>query len=187
MFCRHRLTISTIQQARSHYIAQLQNAARAASPVHLEPALRTSDGSLALEGVLSLPFRPDLIPKAGGPSIMVDSTMRVPFDPWEHQVGSTRINVAPFIWDYVAVKLSGVAAESDWDPLRQWFLRWFDTEDQNPLNSEGFYGVVHFIADPEPIAGGSSITIDLGSAPIECFESLLGALLSLRPTLIEVA
>jgi hypothetical protein len=179
--------ISTIEQARSHYIAQLQNAARAASPVHLEPVLRASDGSLALEGVLSLPFRPDLIPKAGGPSIMVDSTMRVQFEPWEHQVGSTRINVAPFIWDYVAVKLSGITAEVDWGPLRQWFLRWFDAEDHNPLNSEGLHGVVHFMSDPEQTTDGSSITIDLGSAPIECFESLLGALLSLRPTFVEVA
>jgi hypothetical protein len=179
--------IATIQQVRSHYIAQLQHAARAASPVHLEPALRTSDGSLALEGTLSLPFRPDLIPKAGGPSITVDSTMRVQFEPWDGQVGGSRFNIAPFIWDYVAIKLSGVAAESDWDPLRKWFLRWFDTEDHNSLNSEGLYGVVHFMSDPEPIAGGSKITIDLGSAPIECFDSLLGALVSLRPTLVEVA
>jgi hypothetical protein len=179
--------ISTIQQTRAHYIAQLQNAARAASSVHLEPALRTSDGSLALEGMLSLPFRPDLVPKTGGPSIMVDSTMRVQFEPWEHQVGSTRISVTPFIWDNAAVRLSGVTTEADWDPLRHWFLRRFDTEDRNPLNSEGFYGVVHFMSDPAPIAGGSKISIDLGSAPIECFDSLLDALLSLRPTLVEVA
>jgi hypothetical protein len=178
---------SKIQQTRAHYIAQMQIAVRAASPVHLEPALRNSDGSLALEGMLSLPFRPDLVPKAGGPPIMVDSTLRMQFEPWEYQLGTTGIHLTAFIWDCVALKLSGVAAEANWDPLRHWFLREFDTEDHNPLNSEGFYGVVHFMSDPEPIADGSKITIDLGSAPIECFDSLFEALLSLRPTLIEVA
>jgi hypothetical protein len=179
--------ISIVQPARAHYIVQLQSSLRTSSPVHVEPALRTADGSLALDGQLQLPFRPDLLPKSGGPSIMVGSVQRMHFEPWETEVAHSRIAIAPYFWDYVAVKLHGIPADATWEPVREWFLKWFDPEDQNSINAEGLYGVVHFMSDPKLTVAGAEITVDLGSAPAECFGSMISALLTLRPTLLEVA
>lgn len=178
---------AAIEPARAIYVAQLQRVMTAMGDPHIEPALRQSDGSLATDGEFELPYRVDLMPEDGGESIMVDSPTRSPIAPWEALIGSVQLSVAPFVWDYATVSILGLPQGVTWEPLRQWFLRWFDTVDEAPLNEEGLYGVVHYMADPKAIAGGTSFTIDFGSAPLESFDSLIDALVSMRPRRIEIS
>jgi hypothetical protein len=178
---------ATIEPARAIYVAQFQRVITAMGDPHIEPALRQSDGSLATDGELELPYRVDLMTEDGGESIMVDSPTRSPVAPWEAHIDSVDVSIAPFVWDCATVSVLGLPERESREPLRQWFLRWFDTEDEGPLNEEGLYGVVHYMADPKAIAGGMSITIDFGSASLESFDSLIDALVSMRPRRIEIA
>ena len=173
-----------IDAVRKLYIEEFRRIISEKSDFHLEPALRTSDGALALDGDLQLPYRPDLLPKAGGDSIMVDSPAFASFDPWEVQMGAVEMWVAPFIWDQMEVSLIG--ADENWGPVQRWFYQWFDPEDRNSLNPEGFYGVVHYMSDPEVVGDRATLVIDLGTAPIEAFTALLHALVAMRPARIEI-
>jgi hypothetical protein len=177
----------TIEPARAIYIAQLQRVMASLGDPHVEPALRQSDGTLATDGELQLPYRMDLMPDDVGASIMVDSPTRSQIVPWQTRLGAVDISIAPFVWDHATVSIRGLPEGTSWEPLRQWFLQWFDIEDEDPLNEEGLYGVVHYLSDPEAVSGGSAITIDFGSAPIEAFDSLMDALVSMRPRRIEVS
>jgi hypothetical protein len=176
---------ATIEPVRALYLEQFRRVVSATANAQLEPALRNSDGALATDGKLRLPYRPDLLPRSGGPSITIDAPERARIQPCATHYGSTQISVAPFSWDGANVSVLG--DDGNWVPARQWFYRWFDPEDKNVLNEEGFHGVVHFMSDPEAIKGGASVTIDFGSAPIEAFDSLLEALVTMRPRRIEVA
>jgi len=175
-----------IKPARALYIAEFQRVVVAMGEAHVEPALRQSDGTLATDGELQLPYRMDLLPEIGGPSVMVDSPIRAQIEPREMQRGPVQVSVTSFVWDYANISILGLPGNASWEPLRQWFLRWFDTEDEDPVNEEGLYGVAHFMSDPKEIPGGVSITIDFGSAPIESFDSLVHALVSMCPRRVEV-
>jgi hypothetical protein len=176
---------TTIDLVRKVYINEFRRVFFEMGDVHLEPALRTSTGLLATEGELRLPVRLDLLPKAGGSSIMIDSPTRPQIELWESMIGDCHVSIRPFTWDYARVSIYGVF--DNWTPIKEWFFRWFDPDDQNCLNKEGLYGVVHFLSDPEIEEGVASLTVDFGSAPIEAFFSLLDAFLAMRPNRVEVA
>jgi hypothetical protein len=176
---------AAIESVRQVYVDEFRRILAETDDVHLEPALRTSDGALATDGELELPYRPDLLPKAGGPSIMIDSPTRPQIEQWESAVGAAQVSVSPFIWDYAKVSIVGPV--DDWTPIKDWFFRWFDPDDQNSLTEEGLYGVVHYMSDPVVEEGVISITVDFGSAPTEAFFSLLDAALAMRPSRVEVA
>jgi hypothetical protein len=57
-------------------------------------------------------------------------------------------------WDYATIAILGLPEGETWEPVRQWFLRWFDIEDEAPVND---------------------------------FDSLVDALVSMHPRRIEVS
>lgn len=160
---------------RSTYVNALAKTVTEQS-AHIEPAYRQADGSLATEGFLSLPCRADLIPKEGEKAnqpVMVDSSSQLRFDPITFEVKSTSITISPFGWDWVTLEARGISEGTVTQALKDWFLHWFDAEDSNEPTSEGLYGVVHFMSDPEATSTGLRVNIDLGSSPPAAFEDLL--------------
>jgi len=169
------MTVSELLAAvRKPYIDTLASAA--VESEHIEPAYRRADGSLAIEGLLHLPCRADIIaasgPSAGQP-IRVDSETQLRFEPVSFHVGETPVSFYPFVWDWAAVEVGGLNEETIAQAFKAWFLEWFDTEDQNDPTEDGLFGVVHFMSDPARTTQGWVVTIDLGSLPEEALEDLL--------------
>jgi hypothetical protein len=175
-----------IEPARALYLGAFREALSHCPDAHLEPALRTADGELAVTGPLKLPFRSDLIPRGGAKSILVDSPGCVQIPESTFTVGAATLLLRPFIWDYVSFALSGDAPETEWSALRAWFMKWFDPDDGNSINEEGFYGVVHYISDPEMTAEGKRVVVDFGSAPIAAFDECVEVLSKLGAERITV-
>jgi hypothetical protein len=167
--------IELLTAIRSTYVDALAKAA-AEQSAHIEPAYRLADGALAIEGALSLPCRADLIPKEGetaNQAAMVNSSSLLEFDPISLKIKSTSVAMSPFGWDWVALEVHGIDEEIATRALKEWFLYWFDPDDNNGPTSEGLYGVVHFLSDPETTTNGLRVNIDLGSSPTTAFEDLL--------------
>lgn len=149
-----------------------------------EPALRTSDGELATDGRLALPVRVDLAREGDG-TVMVDADRSVSFEPFSLDRGLL-LTVHPFGWDYLSCSVDRAA--SDVGPsLREWYLSWFDTEDRNEPDSTGLFGVVHFASDPAPTGSGCSFFLDLGSAPVDAFDSLVASMSQAGVTAMTVS
>ena len=160
---------------RSTYVDVLAKVVSAQS-AHIEPAYRLVDGSLATEGALSLPSRTDLIPREGektNQAVMVDSNSKLGFEPFSFEIQSTTIVISPFGWDWVKLEVRGIDNDTATQTLKEWYLYWFDINDNNEPTSEGLYGVVHFLSDPEITSTGLRVNLDLGSAPTSAFEDLL--------------
>jgi hypothetical protein len=175
-----------VEQARSAYVDELRRVASSHDGAMFEPALRNADGELVREGHLFLPYRADLY-LSSGKTMMVDTPSRVQFPAYQASFDAVQVAVAPFFWDYTKFLLAGVAVDSNWEPLQNWFERWFDPEDSNSANEEGLFGVVHCIIDPTPTDEGCEITVDFGSAQELAFAECIQALGSLGPRRLEVA
>jgi hypothetical protein len=171
---------------RRLYLAEFKRSFAEHPNSHLEPALRMSDGRLAVEGYFATPCRADMILRDSGKSVMVDSPARVSMKQLETRVNGTDFIIRPLLWDYAAFELIGVRADTEWAGLTAWFSKWFDIDDTNELNEEGFYGVTHFLSDPEPIPAGQRVIIDFGSAPIQAFSELVECLTRTGAERIEV-
>lgn len=164
---------------RSGYIKRLAEAVAASPGAHAEPAYRTADGALAVEGDLSLPCRADLIPTQGalaGTSLSVDSETQIQFEALTFTIPPAVVHLSPFRWDWVTLRVAGLSPAKASASASQWFARWFDGDDANSPTAEGLYGVVHFLSDPE--VAGQSVTyqLDLGSASEAALEDLLSCL-----------
>ena len=169
------MNISDLLEAiRAPYVRILAEAVRR-QPAYVEPAYRQANGALATDGALDLPCRADFIPKEeeqAEPST-VDSTTQLQFDAQTFDIGGTAISLSPFVWDWVSVEVAGLTSESALSVLKDWFLQWFDGDDQNNETEEGLFGVTHFMSEPEVTEEAVRVTVDLGSAPAEAVEDLM--------------
>ncbi|MGK5014175.1 hypothetical protein [Janthinobacterium sp. HLS12-2] len=170
------MTISEFLTAvRTPYIATF---ARVATHVvsHVEPAYRQSDGSLAVEGALGLPCRVDVIPMEGitaGQTIRVDSETRLKFEAVTFASGAGEVVLSPFVWDWTPLEVLGLSQEAVSNVIQPWFLKWFDTDDENVPTEDGLFGVVHFMSELERTKEGWRVTVDLGSSPVNAVEDFL--------------
>jgi hypothetical protein len=163
-----------LDRIRDYYTQRLRTELREAPTPVAEPAFRKKDGSLAREGPLELPLRGDLF--AHGEMIAVDTEKMLSFDALEFLwTEELTVNLEPFKWNEVTLVLSGLGACVDWDPLVDWFEKWFDAEDRREPGPDGLRGVLHFLSDPEVEGEDVRFSVDLGSAPVEAFEELLDA------------
>ena len=175
-----------IDAVRGGYLRQFEATTAEQSAqgrVLTEVALRDESGAPVGEGSLQLPMRLDIVPMRGGqpgPTVSVDSESRTDFEPVEFAWGDQlHVRLAPFWWDSVRVTLS----IDDWTLLRQWFMKWFRAD----VDGDGqALGVVHFLSDPEPGASGYSLTLDLGTAPVQAFEELLDAVEASGATAVAI-
>lgn len=171
-----------LEMIRQDYIDHLTASAddlqaEEGTEVMFEPAFRDDKGEVALDGILKLPARIDLLAKRGidVETVQVAAEGVFKFDDsinitWE---GGMAVQVFPFGWDMMPVRMEGVPEDSTFEPLQQWFWRWF----AEPEDLEGpVQEVVHYLGDPERMDGGvTRIIADMGSAPLEAWQDLLDA------------
>lgn len=169
-----------LEMIRQDYIDHLTAAAddlqEDGAEVIYEPAYRDEKGEVALGGALKLPARVDLLVKKGND---VDSTQVAAegvfrFDEsisitWDNGMA---VEVLPFAWDMMPVRMEGITAETNLEPLQQWFWRWF----AEPEGLEGpVQEVVHYLGDPETVDNGVRLVADMGTSPLEAWQDLLDA------------
>jgi len=154
-----------------------------------EAALSTSDGEIVGSGPHNLPLRNDIFIAVDGvakESIMVDAGRSLSFEPfsfeWDQKL---LVTLSPFQWDLCEAKIFGLNGSPDWKPLVDWFMSSFEESPPSEWGKE-FLGVVHFMSDPEFDGDCYSITLDLGSAPVEAFESLLDAFVLVGAKSVEI-
>lgn len=168
-----------LDEVRDYYLTRFAAAVReherAGARVITETPMRNAAGEVVTDGPLALPMRIDLValPADGGPprSLLIDTEKMLAFEPvsftWEGQLA---VCVEPFQWNGCVLDLEGSGL--DLEPLRRWFLRWFD----RPAAPDGpWQEVVHDLSDPEVNDERRRFRLDLGSAPVDAFEELLDA------------
>lgn len=172
------MTIAELLTAIRQPYADLLSQAANAQDYYVEPAYRNSDGTLATEGAWNLPCRVDVIPVSedSAEPVQVDSQTRLDFEPIHFRIGDSAVELQPFVWDWLSLEVQGLTEEKASKALIDWFNDWFDGDDENEPDEAGLQQVVHFMSDPQVLAGGVKATIDLGSAPVEALEDLLFAL-----------
>jgi hypothetical protein len=168
--------VELLDRLRRPYIDQLSHAA-AGPGFHVEPVMRRPDGSPAGDGRIDTPCRCDLVRKAMGGVQSINATECLRLEPVCVEIDGVPVAIAAFSWDWLNLRVTGMS-EADANVLmRNWFMRWFDKDDENPRNAEGLHGVVHFLGDPVQVSGGLRFQIDLGSAPARAVSELIGDLL----------
>jgi hypothetical protein len=182
-----------IEEIRNQYLRRFAESCATATNVGeslvIEAAYRGTDGSLAREGKLDLPLRGDIFLVANGQttrSLSVDSEDWPSFAPIDFQAGPTQVSLLPFPWDACDLTVSGLAAGTDWAPLKKWFEKWFNVADNCQPDEEGFNEVVHFMSDPVEAEWKTTVQVDFGSAPVVAFNELLAVFQQLGATSVEV-
>ncbi|MEQ9501014.1 MAG: hypothetical protein RIT81_29370 [Deltaproteobacteria bacterium] len=162
-----------LEDIRTMYVDDLVAAASALKgqgDVRLEAALRDEAGALVREGPHGLGMRVDIaVLGEDATTHAVDSERMIDFEPGELEYENLVVEIAPFMWD--AVKLRLEPADAKVEPFVAWFERWFASDEEG----DAPYGVVHFMSDPAVEDGALEIDLDLGSASVDAFEDLLDA------------
>jgi hypothetical protein len=142
--------------------------------VYSEVALRDRSGRPIRDGALGLPMRLDLVAVSGATpeSPTVDPERLMRFEPVSF-VSRAGVDVVlhPCQWDSMTLSFDDPGGLEDWQPLVSWFNEWYR---ESAEGDDGeLLGVVHCLSDPEVTRGSVRFTVDLGSAPVEAFETLL--------------
>ncbi len=174
-----------LDRIREQYVLQFTSASKDLGQqdgvqVASEVALRNEDGEALVDGILDLPMRLDLVAvkddDAAEP-VAVDSNQILSFEPITFEwSGGLTVQLGPFQWDNLPMRIPTERATPGWSPLVEWFREWFREDD------DGFgepLGLVHFLSDPETVEDAVRFTADLGTAPVEAFEGLLDAVAAL--------
>lgn len=170
-----------LDRSREIYVHALLEMIEANRPCFPEAAFCDENGVPVTEGPLATPYRADLVleepGETAGRSVRVPAPEEVKFSPiWFRWEDALHVDMQSFRWDACDIQINALQ-EVDWQPLRSWFIQWFDMEDAKPLDELGLSGVVHYLSDPEMIgAHNYRVQIDFGSAPVEAFDELLDAI-----------
>jgi len=151
--------------------------------VIIEPAPRLQGGIAFAPDGLKLPLRYDLVfqdslgvyHSENAKSTTLNFSESV-FVTWEQRL---KVELRSLCWDYMQIELFSVQDEPGWEGLRQWFLKWFDLEDNKKAQPNGLHGVVHFISDPILKDGRVSLFVDLGSASSDALAELFDEFIKL--------
>jgi hypothetical protein len=145
--------------------------------VEVEPWNRDIDGRIRRDGLLRLPSRGDLRVRRDGRERMrrVQTKNGLDFNPFSGALNErVGISVAPFDWGEVEIRALRGVGGANWIPLRLWCLEWMQPRYGD--ESEDLSCALHRLDGPHDVAGGWKLCVDLGSAPVQCFEALLTAL-----------
>lgn len=172
-----------LDQIREYYVSRFVDAVNEHSgsegvTVAHEPAFCDANGDVVKVGELALPYRGDLLLIRDGAvfdSVKIDTDGMLSFEPIAFEWPENKLNVdlGPFQWNWMQLQISGLQANADWTPLREWFIGWFQ---ENDPEEDELLGGVHFMTDPEKGDDYAQVSIDLGTAPVESFEELLDAI-----------
>ena len=157
--------------------------------VFAEAVFTTSDGEAIGEGPLGLPLRTDIVVVQDGvvkESFRVESELRFYFEDFSFEwKDKLLVTLSPFQWDCCQVRIFGLSESADWKPLVDWFMSNFHQSSQSDAEDD-FSGVVHFVSDPELQGECYLVELDLGSAPVEVFGTLLDSLILVGAKSVEM-
>ena len=184
-----------LEKVREYYVTRLMDAvaeradAGEGEVVH-EAALRNDAGQVLRTGQLDLPARADIVTTRDGKTIgsaLVDTERMLSFEPldFDWPDSELRVELYPFQWNLAQMRVYGLTDEPDWAPLREWFLHWFNEQDERPAASEPL-GVVHFLSEPDLQSGFVEFTIDLGTAPLGAFEEFVDVVAGMGASRVEI-
>lgn len=164
-----------LARVRQKYLAELEqfSSEHTAGPLIAEPFLGTSDGEIAREGALALGLRVDFAACQDGrtETISIDSASVHGFEPFAVSISGVDVDVSPFTWDNLELRIEGVEPGALQATVRAWAVEWFREDD--PGENSDLHDCIHFLADPENHADGTRLTIDLGSARVEALLELI--------------
>lgn len=182
-----------LDQIRDYYVSRFIEAINehpSADGVTLarEPAFCDSNGDVVTEGELAVPSRGDLLVIRDGAvsdSVQIDTAGMLSFEPiaFDWPENNLSVDLHPFQWNWMQLRIFGLKTDTDWAPIRDWFIGWFQEND--PADDE-LLGGVHFLSDPECGNDYSQMSIDLGTAPVESFEELLDAIGQMGATRVQI-
>lgn len=168
------MTFPELMQAiRASYVEVLAAAVADREPALREAALRRADGSLGLDGDPPTPVRVDLIDAGGQRTI--DAARQLRFDAFSFELSGMQVTVSPFTWDWLALAVDGDGATAT-QACAEWFMRWFDAQDEQEPSDDGLRRVVHHMTDAVATLGGIELHVDLGSVSDEAVDDLLFSL-----------
>ncbi len=156
-------------------LAALTRAIDAGAEVETEPVRRDPAGDVARNGSLALPSRGDLSVTLDGRTLIqrVEGPEPDAFDPIIVPLDDVTGIIRPFRWEAAVLSLSGGQRELNWEPMRLWFLEWFQPR-VTGLSPE-LSAVLHALEGPFQRGADWRIVLDLGSAPTECVPALFEA------------
>ncbi|MBL0731216.1 hypothetical protein [Piscinibacter sp. HJYY11] len=101
----------------------------------------------------------------------VNPSTHLSFEPFgiEFDDGTT-IAVQPFTWNDVALQINITLPA---EPVEEWAMRWLDADDSFAQDEHGLQGVIHSIVRSDGSDGGTLLTIDFGSSPVEALRELV--------------
>ncbi len=184
-----------LTQIRDFYLRHLREAMAEVrrdpeAKLIVEPVLRNAEGEVVSEGVLNLPKRADIVVIRNGQvsdSYQVTAAHELALKPFTFPwTGGASITVGPFRWEDCQFRLPDLGPKANFKPLADWFLAWFDQDDERGLYYSDLQGVVHCLTDPKFDDGTATFSIDFGSAPAEVFEYLLDALEQLGAKTVQI-
>lgn len=154
-----------------------------------ETVALSDEGDVLPTGVLALPMRIDVVvlQESGPPKRAQLDTRKMLSFPTAEFTWPTgpQVKLGPFPWDALEVRLGGLGDAPEWGPLRQWFLGCFG--DKTVVGDGGEpCGVVHHLGDPVREGEDWVFAVDLGSAPVVVFESLVNALAAMGASRVEL-
>jgi hypothetical protein len=158
--------------ARESYVSAFVEALSDHGPSHVEAALRDKAGALVRDGSPASPVRVDLIVKASGDQITVSGTSPGDQSAWAGSTHGLQFVVSPFRWEQAELQFEGIIVDGA-NRVSSWFMRWFDPDDSNSADSDGLYGVVHYLSDIATEANVLRFTVDFGSVSQRAVEDLL--------------
>ncbi|MFO1066666.1 MAG: hypothetical protein U0892_22630 [Pirellulales bacterium] len=153
-----------------------------------EYAFCDANGDVVTEGKLALPSRGDLLVIRDGTvsdSVQIDTDGMLSFESIAFEWPQNNLNVElhPFQWNWMQLRIFGLKSNADWSPIRDWFIDWLQEHD--PADDE-LLGGVHFLSDPDNSDDYSQMSLDLGTAPVESFEELLDAIGQMGATRVQI-
>lgn len=172
-----RLVEEPRDRAVSAILRAMARAIEAGADVVPEPERRDAARRVVRTGPLELPRRADFSIARDGRTLFcrIEGEAPGPAETVMAEVGESFLaEIGPFAWDALALEVESGPLQPDWEPLRRWFLEWFQSR-HGDLAPE-LLGAVHTLDGPTRTAAGWGFTIDLGSAPPAALRELLVAL-----------
>jgi len=148
-----------------------------------------SDGKPLRTGELNLPARGDLCVLTEGrvqEIARIESARSITFEPFRFVwADSLQVAMRPFHWNDCTLLIPEPVQGIDLQPLTGWAENAIDVAQSHAPNGNGL-GVVHSAVFHDKGPEGGRLELDLGTAPVDTFGELLGAMVAANVSLIAL-
>ncbi|MEJ0032421.1 MAG: hypothetical protein WDO15_19640 [Bacteroidota bacterium] len=99
-------------------------------------------------------------------------------------LGNLSVELNPFYWHGCDFVFDQELHSIEW--LKSWATKWIDVEDNNPVDFNGFSGVIHNVTRPQQNNGEWQFSVDFGTANEKAFIELIQAIDELRISRVRI-